>query len=194
LYSRSGDRELDLALALSLTRLSDLFGVRPGFLYYDDYDGKNARASPEKYTDYGPDGTVLFGTRLLADVMSGMDNPDASVACICAHEFGHILQYKGNMDMRLKQGQATVKRAELQADFFAGYFAGTRKKENPAFAAAVFAVTQYTYGDDEVNNQNHHGTPNERSAAIVRGFDAAYRENLSLPEAIGLSLSYVTSL
>src|SRR5690242_12088646 len=38
----SGDRDFDFALAQTLSRISDLFDVLPGFGFYDDYDGKNA--------------------------------------------------------------------------------------------------------------------------------------------------------
>ena len=42
------------------------------------------------------DGTVLFGVRLLRKLMNDFanDNPDAAVAAVCAHEFGHIVQYQ----------------------------------------------------------------------------------------------------
>jgi hypothetical protein len=40
----------------------------------------------------------------------------------------------------------------------------------------------------------HHGTPDERGAAIVRGFEASYNEGKSLGEAIEESTRYVLSL
>src|SRR5262249_6682041 len=39
---RSGDRDFDFALAQTLAKISDAFGVLPGFAYYDDYDSRNA--------------------------------------------------------------------------------------------------------------------------------------------------------
>lgn len=88
----------------------------------------------------------------------------------------------------------TVKRVELQADFFSGYFAGTRKRERQAFPAAVFATTQFTFGDNMVQSPSHHGTADERAAAVVKGFESAYRQKQNLNDAIDTSLSYVSVL
>ena len=84
-----------------------------------------------------------------------------------------------------------MKRLELHADFLAGYFAGHRKRERQSFPAAVFAMTQYTYGDNMVNDQQHHGTQQERGAAVVAGFEASYRNNHGLGDAIQHGLNHV---
>src|SRR5262245_28019872 len=42
---RSGNRDFDSALARTLAKISDLFGVLPGFAYYDDRDSYNAYAT-----------------------------------------------------------------------------------------------------------------------------------------------------
>jgi predicted metalloprotease len=107
---------------------------------------------------------------------------------------GHILQYKLGLVRRVNDGQPTVKRLELQADFFAGYFSGTRKLERPGFPAAVFALTQYNAGDDKVSDPEHHGTNDERGAAVSRGFESAYRQRQSLSDAIEASVAYVSRL
>lgn len=193
MISNSGDRDFDLALAHTLAKISDEFMVLPGFAYYDDYDGANAYATPKARLQ-NADGTVLFGQRLLKRLLATPENPDVAVAAVCAHEFGHILQYKRKLDQRVGEGQATVKRIELQADFFAGYFAGIRKQERDDFPAAVFALTQFNAGDDMVNDPGHHGTNDERGAAISRGFEAGYRQRLTLSDAIETSVAYVTRI
>ena len=190
---KSGDADFDFALAHTLAKISDAFNVAPGFAYYDDFDAKNAYATKVQRSN-GPDGTVLFGQRLLQRCLAGNDNPEVSVVCICAHEFGHILQYKLGLDTKLKAAQPTVKRVELHADFLAGYFAGWRKLERPSFPAAVFATTQSAAGDDMIHDPQHHGTADERAAAIVRGFEVAYRERKSLSEAIEVSIAYAGNL
>jgi hypothetical protein len=190
---KSGDKDFDYALAQTLAKISQVLDVAPGFAYYDDYDGRNAYASRRVRLNR-EDGTVLLGQRLLKRLMASNDYPDVGIAAVCAHEFGHILQYKHGLDRQLRAGQETVKRVELQADFFAGYFAGRRKLERPSFPAAVFAMTQYNMGDDMIHNPNHHGTAEERSAAIVRGFEVALKEKRSLAESIKISLAYVATL
>ncbi len=192
LVGSSGDRDFDRALAETLAKCADLFEVLPGFAFFDDRAGLNAYAT-SRVRMQRADGTVIMGQRLLARLLRQPEAPDACVAAVCAHEFGHILQFKLGLAERLRKGQPTVKRVELQADFFAGYFAGTRKRQRQAFPAAVFAMTQFTFGDNMVNSPDHHGTADERAAAVVKGFESAYRQKHNLAEAIDTSLRYVAS-
>lgn len=192
LISSTGDRDFDYALAQTLSRITDVYGVLPGFSFYDDYDGPNAYATSVKRLQRA-DGTVLFGKRYFMRAMEVKESPEVGVIATCAHEFGHIVQYKHGLQKRLTQGRPDVKLAELNADFFAGYFAGARKLEKPDFPAAVFAVNRYERGEYHTS-KNHHGTPEERSAAIVRGFETSYKERRSFADAIGISLNYVEHL
>jgi hypothetical protein len=190
---KSGSKDFDFALAQTLAKISDRLTVLPSFAYYDDYDGMNAYATP-KVRLQNADGTVLFGQRFLKRLMSATDNPEVGVAAVCAHEFGHILQYKKGLTAVVGAGQPTVKRIELQADFFAGYFAGLRKLEKKDFPAAVFAATQYSGGDNQVSAPQHHGTPDQRAAAVVRGFETAFIAKKTLADAIEVSVNYVKSI
>jgi len=189
LISSTGNRDFDYALAQSLSRLTDVFGVLPGFSFFDDYDGENAYATAVSKLNRA-DGTVLFGKRYFLHAMEEPESPEVGVIATCAHEFGHIVQYKNKLQPRLTNGQPTVKRVELHADFFAGYFAGARKIEKPDFPAAVFAVNRYARGDFSTSRK-HHGTPDERAAAVVRGFETAYRERRSFADAMTIGLNYV---
>lgn len=190
---KSGDADFDAALALTLFKVSELFEVSPGFAYYDDSEGMNAYASP-KVRMNGADGTVLFGTQLFRMLRSQNDNPDLAIAAVCAHEFGHIIQFKHDLFDKVRAGQPTVKRPELQADFFAGYFAGARKRQKPDFPAAVFAATQYRFGDDHVDDSGHHGTSDERASAVIAGFEASFHQNKNIGDAIVESMNYVSTL
>ena len=192
LILNTGNRDFDYAFAQTLSRLTDVFGVLPGFCYYDDYDGENAMATADTEMRRA-DGTVLYGKRYLVTCMSALESPEAVVSATCAHEFGHIVQYKFKLQSRLKQGQSNVKRLELHADFFAGYFAGARKLEKPDYPAAVFATNRYARGDF-VTDTSHHGTPEERAAAVVRGFETAYRERRNFADAIQIGMNYVLRL
>jgi hypothetical protein len=189
---KSGDREFDYALAQTLARLADTFEVLPGFAYYDDGGRPNAYATNAKKLARA-DGTVLFGAGLLKRLLTAPESPDVAITAVCAHEFAHILQYKRGLHDVIGAKQ-TVKRVELNADFLAGYFAGTRKSQKSDYPAAVFATTQHGAGDMDVGSPGHHGTPNERAAAIVRGFEVAYRERRPLAEAIQIGLNYVSVL
>jgi len=140
------------------------------------------------------DGTVPFGTNLLKTMMAGKDNRDVAVTAVCAHDFGHVLQFKHKLDQQLRAGQPTVKRVELQAGYFAGYYAGLRKRAYPNYAAAVFAMIQFNQGDNRTTFEGHHGTPQERGDLVSNGFEAAYRRGLSLGEAIAEGTRYVVAL
>jgi hypothetical protein len=192
LIASTGNREFDYALAQTLSRLTDVFGVLPGFSYFDDYDGENAYATTATKMKRA-DGTVLYGKRYLLRSLSAEESPDAVVSATCAHEFGHIVQYKHKLSSRLNQGQPNVKRSELNADFFAGYFAGARKLQNRNYAAAVYATNRYARGDF-VTDKTHHGTPEERAAAVVRGFETVYRERRSFADAIEIGVTYAARL
>jgi hypothetical protein len=193
IIASSGDREFDYALAQALSRITDTFRVLPGFAYYDDFDVPNALATGIVRMARA-DGTVLFGQRYLKRLLAWPEHPDVAVTAVCAHEFGHILQYKFKLKPIILAGQRTVKRLELHADYLAGYYAGALKLKRLTFPAAVFATQQYSAGDPNVNSPKHHGTPDERAAAIVRGFEVAYRERRNLSDAIQIGVNYVSML
>ena len=188
----SGNKTLDYALAQTLSRITDVFRVLPGFVFYDDRDRVNSFATP-RLRFPGTDGTILFGTRFLKQLLSGHDNPEVALTSICAHEFAHILQFKRGLLSPLIEGQPTIRRCELHADFFSGYFAGVRKKDKPDYPAAVFVVTLSSLTADG-NYRRNHGTSQERATAIIRGFETSYREQRSLDDAIDLSMQYIASV
>ena len=189
----SGDRELDYAVAQTLSRLTDTWNVLPGFAWFDDTAAPNAFATQRRLLSR-EDGSVLFGRRLLERCLKAREHPDVVISAVCAHEFGHIAQYKYGLSKKIAAGQTTVKRNELHADFLAGYFAGLRKVEKPDFPAAVYATTQYGFGDYRTDSVRHHGLPEERAAAIVKGFQVAFRDRGSPAEALAIGMRYVATL
>jgi hypothetical protein len=190
IVSQSGNSEFDYAAAQTLSKLTDIFSVLPGFLYFKN-NSNNAFATNGKLTQAN-DGTILFGRDLLFNILQEPEAPDAIFSGICAHEFAHILQFNRGVD--LNKNQPTAKRGELHADFLAGYFAGLRKIEKPSFPAAVIAVTHEKYGDYDFNNPQHHGTPAERSDAIVQGFNAGFVRHINPMAAFEEGIKYVTEL
>jgi len=193
LLKSSGDRKFDYALAQTLHRITKTLQVLPGFAFYDDGDQHNAYATSFKRLEKA-DGTVLFGLGYLRSIRRQLDNPDVAVTAVCAHEFGHIVQIQKGLTRRLVEGQETHKRRELHADFLSGFYAGVRKLEKPDYPAAVFVTQTRSMGDRDVNDQDHHGTPEERAAAIIRGFDTACTERRSLAEGIQIGVQYVSTL
>src|SRR5262245_20009182 len=191
----SGDPEFDFALAQTLVKIGAVLDVLPGFAFYDDGESPAAKAV-RKSPVAKAHGAVLFGLRLLRRTRVELEHPEVAVTAVCAHEFGHILQYRYDIHKTLIEGQAqpTVKRVELHADFVAGYFAGIRKLEKPDFPAAIFPVKLRSMGDNDFNDPQHHGTPDERAAAAVQGFKVAYQERRKLLDALRSGIRYVSSL
>ena len=187
--NRSGDRDFDRALAHTLTKLSNMFDVEPGFAFFDDDTSFNAFASRSQRLGQ-QDGSVVFGQKMLDFLLAQPVSPEAGVAAVCAHEFGHIVQFKAGLYQRLVV-EGRTKRLELHADFLAGYFAGRQKLENRSFPADLFAETQDRFGDTQFNNPIHHGTSDERGQAVVAGFESAFRDREELAASIQTGVNYV---
>lgn len=186
---RSGNRQLDRALAQTLARLSRTFDVLPGFAYYRDSDGENALATPEPLLQR-TDGTVLFGLGMLQLLLSRPEHPDASIVAVCAHEFGHIVGYKTGLINQLSPDRNDPFRAEQHADYLAGFFAGLRKIDRSSFPAVVFATTQRSFGG---STRGSHGTSEERAEAVVEGFKAAFERRVSVSEGIQQGFQFAMS-
>jgi hypothetical protein len=188
---KSGNPDFDFALARTLGKCGNVFGVRPGFAYFNDVARMNAYATSQARLK-GTDGTVLFGQHLFRKLMARPVHPDVSVAAVCVHEFGHIVQFKLGIFETIKGSQPTIKRVELHADFLSGYFAGVRRTERPEFPASVVTATMGSLGDDLESSSSHHGTPNERKAAVVQGFKVSFDEKRTFAEAVQIGMNFVS--
>lgn len=172
LLEGSGDARLDRALGTMLADLAGRFEVRPGFGFYDDLH-PNALALPDTRLPHSQ-GTVLFGRRLFERGMRGTHG-DVFVMGICAHEFAHIVQFSGDYEARLTQGQSTHRLIELHADFLSGYYMGLRARDLRYSARELVALGQSweTLGDSHYTETLHHGTAEERLKACEAGFTFA---------------------
>src|SRR5215813_11654103 len=75
LIASTGNSDFDYALAQTLSRLTDVYGVLPGFSFFDDYDGENAYATSVTKLNRA-DGTVLFGKRYFLHAMEEPESPE----------------------------------------------------------------------------------------------------------------------
>jgi predicted metalloprotease len=105
-------------------------------------------------------------------VSDGQDRKggDFGVALIVAHEMGHAVQTK--LDIQLPDDALTVKPTELQADCFAGVWTSTAYDENLLDDDDISEAIQTAEdgGDYLVFNPGHHGFPSERVEAFRVGF------------------------
>ena len=111
----SGDRDFDRALAQTLEVLSDRFFVLPGFAFFNEPGSSNAFACRTQQLGRS-DGSVLFGRKLFREIMSGREHPEIGIVSVCAHEFGHIAQYKYDVYDRLVGMDRRVKRLVVRSN------------------------------------------------------------------------------
>jgi hypothetical protein len=157
----------DRALGRVLLRTSRVFEVTPGFGFFDDSAGMNALAS--RYTRIaGTWGTVVFGLDMLGHQLGKRDG-DITVAAICAHEFGHIFQYRYGDYERL-QSRLPGYCTELHADFLAGYFLRLLREERQSIGVQGVGRAWEQLGSSDFNRPGTHGTSKQRIAAIEEGY------------------------
>lgn len=169
----TGSQERDKMLGRALVRMSQTFGERPTFAFYDDSDSPNAYADDVVESDVpGTWGIVRFGHQLHADLTQKHEDSGIAVLSVLAHEFGHVAQYhRGVMSALVGR---TVKRAELHADLLSGYYLGLRKIANSALKLRSAGIHLYSIGDLAYNDRQHHGTAEERVEASEYGFSLAH--------------------
>lgn len=163
----SGNANLDSALGVLLVHMSRFFGVQPQFGFIWEEQGPNAFATAYNANNF-VDGTVAFGRELL-DIEISKANGDFAVMAICAHEFGHIRQYRDRYIPRIEANLPGYC-VELQADFAAGAFvAYWRRMMRPEHLLRI-GDTWAGLGSTDFNNPGSHGTSVQRVRAIEAGF------------------------
>jgi len=134
---KSGDSAFDFALAQTLGKISEMFKVTPGFAYYDDTGSENAYATPrvrmKNAAGNAEDGTVLFGLNLFRRLRKEREAPEVLIAGVCAHEFGHILQFQYGLIDIVDRGQATTKKVNCKLTILRGGLREIEKESVRAF-------------------------------------------------------------
>ena len=131
------------------------------------------------------DDTIYISEQLASDLWKGINDDfpgqragygravgDFGLAYVVAHEYAHNVQYElGFYELQPRGGG--VRAFELQADCMAGlwgnsvYRAGRIKPGDVEEAMS----TALAAGDFDYNNAQHHGTPQERRAAWLLGYE-----------------------
>jgi hypothetical protein len=189
-YGSSGNARFDRALGMMLADLAGRFKVRPGFGFYDDNGNPNALALMEsKFRN--SEGTVLMGLTMIEKGLRGVHG-DMFVMGICAHEFGHIVQFFSSYHTRLTRGHTTNKLVELHADFLSGYYIGLRNIDYAINELIHLGRSWEKIGDSDYTNIDHHGTAEERLSAIEAGFKfARERPEFGIRDACEIGARYL---
>jgi predicted metalloprotease len=140
----------------------------------------------------GTSGTVLFGRAMLKKALADTANGDMFVMGICAHEFGHIVQYSSGVRTRLTANQQTGKLLELHADFLAGHYIGLRNEKYSPSELVALGRSWQGIGDTAYTDPTHHGTPEERLSAMEQGFRIARdRPQFTMPAICEVGARYL---
>jgi hypothetical protein len=186
-----------------LNDLRTQLGVQPTFaLYNDGVKNPNALSCetallPEKLGQ-STDGTVAVGRTLLGVLKEKSNDFGSAMTATCAHEFGHILQFKTVIDdlNRLPNNEI---RTELHADYVSGYYGAHRKTIDPHYDVLTQAITQYEAGDRDAAGKLtykavSHGTYEQRGDAVYAGFLLGSGGPKDPKEVAARGLEYVRSL
>lgn len=187
-------------LVIILGQLAEVLTLKASFGLYDDDDQKpNAVASPTSLLPMisgaeASDGTVAVGRKLISVLEVQERDFGSALTAICAHEFGHILQFQTVIN-DLGQLPNSIVRRELHADFVCGYFAAYRRESDPRYDALTQAITQYHFGDGQYNQDvKGHGTYEQRGNAVYAGFLLGRRGRIEPKRVAVLGLDYVRNL
>lgn len=192
IFETSGNSNLDRAFGMMLAHLSQTFRVNPRFYFYDDGRELNAYATDEIYDPEYRHGTVFMGMNFMDMMLGESQYGDILLMAVCAHEFGHIVQYfTSGLAPRLRAMHQTVKYMELHADYLAGYYVARRSAGYEAEQLRHLGEGWEASGDTAFNDPNHHGTQAERIAAIEAGFGMASTGGGAIDDAIQSGLAYL---
>lgn len=101
------------------------------------------------------------------DIAMAYQHGDAALAFIIAHEYAHAMQ----IAFRFMPGRTPM--AELQADCLAGVYLGSLpnvtydRSDMEEIGSLAYRLGDYHWG------RLHHGTPEQRVRAVVRGINAS---------------------
>ena len=143
--------------------LRQIMGVDASIDFYDDQT-PNAVALPKEETQTNS-GTILIGALMMQRVPEVFDH--SALIGVVAHEAAHLLQYY--LEPQWVAGGPQV---ELHADFMAGWYLGVKQQRynlrqiNPD----AFSNLLQLLGDCDFTSKSHHGTPDERTAAMEAGY------------------------
>ena len=165
----------------------EMFGVNPGFSFYQDGPGdqRNALADSFSYAG-GVDGTVMIGLHLLSSLRHDPIPCERPRRCVrqpsvlgsglvvIAHEFGHILQFTKDVPDCWEM--------EMHADFMAGWALAKYSEHHWEFRPTLLWTVEamFGFGDTAFTAATHHGEPHLRRAMVKAGYESRV---LSVSEA-----------
>lgn len=184
----SGNSFVDSGFGRSRGYMVHAFGVRPAFAFLDDSQSPNAFATTDNLIGWERgEGSVIFGVRLTTEeIAADPQTWGSALSLIMAHEWAHIKQFTtvGPMGNPL---------AELHADFLAGWWLGGFNLMTNGYGINPYSAGRSVFnkGDFGFNDPGHHGTPQQRVAAMVAGYQLSVSRNPNISQAFQLGLRFL---
>lgn len=162
LLSTLGRADVDTWFAGEIASQREFWRGNPASVYvFDECAGEaNALSLPDQY--------ILFGRNVFWE-RAYATNSYLAPTVVLAHEWGHQVQFNNGWMVRT---EPTVRRTELEADAYAGYYSMLKYSWDPDIVRVLFH-TLYDIGDYHYNSPDHHGTPDQRLSAGSVGYDTA---------------------
>lgn len=160
----TGNAQLDAAFQREFEQQRNFFNLPDvQWQFVDDCNGDNAFSAPGTRTIY-------FGIHFAKNLYSTWGST-LPLWQVLAHEFGHQMQFTyGDLYSR----DTTNVHNELEADMFSGFYLGSAKNSNPTNEIRTILPLAFAFGDTDYNAPNHHGTNDQRVAAVLHGVVVAY--------------------
>jgi hypothetical protein len=155
------DEELPANLLMNLNKISVFFNLKPSFRIYNDGNFSGAKTYCECQQAGCNTSTIFVGRKLITDYEKNSTFQDGFWGLI-AHEVAHA--YQCNLGIT----NITGVQRELHADFMAGFFLG-RKTQFSLTSIKQFADELSRRGDFKFNDEQHHGTPEQRVRMMLTG-------------------------
>lgn len=156
----SGNQSQDAAFLTEFNAQGNFWAI-PGvsFAFLNDCNSPNALANPN-------DKSILFGIGMAADLLNKFGS-NIPLWQVMAHEWGHQVQFALGDNWL---NAATVAPKELEADMFSGFYIQNTKQGQVTQSDINASLNAaFMLGDWNFNERNHHGTPNQRVAAVLAG-------------------------
>ncbi len=158
LLSTTGSSKLDNILYTESSNMKNTFEINIPVYAVDDTESPNCTFRPSA-------SIITMGKTMMLDEIVETNGTN-SIISIMAHEFGHAIQHKYNLNVN---SDWIGKYPELHADFMAGWYMG-KKKYLSSQEVLQIGKSFYEMGDYDYFNLQHHGTKDERLFAFYSGF------------------------
>ncbi|WP_136615054.1 hypothetical protein [Bradyrhizobium sacchari] len=150
-------------------------------------------------------GVLLIGdtmTRSLITLFRERSN-GAAIAGSLAHELAHFYQFKNGpeanstwwLSLLRDDGNITRRKAELHADFLAGWCLGQWSEKFMDYVGIdIVAKRLYSFGTMDDLDPNSHGTPEQRYAVTLRGYFLGKNETADAVQAAEQGRLFVNAI